>query len=452
MGKREKRLKRSSPDNPDPSTAFALRLPSFVHGAVQRLRNAGHESYIVGGALRDTLLKRSIPDWDISTSATSEQIRTLFIDTRSYRLKHDTVTLIVQGQRMEITPFRGTEKTILGDLSRRDFTINSMAHDTLLETLIDPWEGKKDLERRRIRATGDPESRFREDPIRLLRGIRLAVELDFRIQEGTLAAMRSMASTISYAPWERIRDELIKVLMCETPSRGFNMLSETGLLNHVMPELSEGTGVEQNSYHRLTVFDHIMETLDRVPAVLHLRLAALLHDIAKPRVRTYDDDQWRFFGHEEAGARLAEEIMGRLRLPRFLIKRVVGLVRYHMIKYSPEWGDPAVRRLLRKVGPEHIYDLLALRRADLEAHGTFREPEAPLNELEIRIRSLIRERAATCLTHLAVDGHTVMKVLNLTSGPMVGKCLDELLEMVTDRPGLNNEKDLVEILLSMKGA
>jgi putative nucleotidyltransferase with HDIG domain len=429
---------------------FVLQPPPFVSGILRRLRNAGHEVHIVGGALRDILLKRPVPDWDISTSATSDQIRMLFVDTKSYQLKHETVTLIVQGNRVEITPFRGPEKNLCGDLARRDFTINAMAHDTLLQTLIDPWEGRKDLARRIVRATGDPESRFREDPVRLLRGIRLAAELDFRIDEGTLFTTRSMASSISKAPRERIRDELFKLLMCETPSKGFKMLLESGLIAYVMPELSEGTGVEQNPYHRHTVFDHIMETLDRVPPVLHLRLAALLHDIAKPRVRIYDDDQWRFFGHEEAGAILAEEIMERMRLPRPLIKKVVRLVRYHMIRYSPEWGDPAVRRFLRKVGPEHVPDLLTLRRADLQAHGTSLEPTGPLDDLEQRVCSLIREKPVTRLT-LAVNGRTVMRVLNLQSGPMVGRCLDQLLDIVTDRPGLNNERDLLEILLGMKG-
>ncbi|MFZ0449690.1 MAG: CCA tRNA nucleotidyltransferase [Desulfatiglandaceae bacterium] len=430
---------------------FDLHLPSFVAGVLVRLRNSGHAVHIVGGALRDTFLERPVPDWDISTSATSDQIGALFIDTRSYRLKHETVTLIVQGRRVEITPFRGPEKTLQGDLARRDFTINAMAYDPVCHVLIDPWEGQKDLERRMVKATGNPESRFQEDPIRLLRGVRLAVELDFRIHEDTLMTMHSMASNISHAPRERVRDELFKILLCDRPSRGFRTLMKTGLLGFVLPELAEGRDVAQNPYHRYTVFTHTMETLARVPSVLHLRLAALLHDIAKPRVRTHDDGQWRFFGHEEAGAVLAEEIMERLRVSRSLIKSVVRLVRYHMIQYSPEWGDPAVRRLLRKVGSEHIPDLLTLRRADLQAHGTSPEPLGPLNDLEQRTHSLIREKAVTRLTHLAVNGRTVMRVLNLGSGPMVGRCLDELLEVVTERPGLNNERDLIEILLKMKG-
>jgi len=434
----------------NPTAPFSFHLSPLVRGVLLRLRNAGYEAHIVGGALRDTLLERPVPDWDISTSAAPEQIRTLFIHTRSYRLKHETVTLVVQGKKVEITPFRGPEKTVQGDLATRDFTINAMAHDPFHQILIDPWEGKKDLERRILRATGDPASRFQEDPIRLLRGVRLAVELDFRIHEDTLDTMHAMASSISNAARERIRDELFKILLCDTPSRGFRMLSKTGLLPYILPELSEGIDVEQNPHHRFTVFDHVMETVDRVPSVLHLRMAALLHDIAKPRVRTYHDGQWRFFGHEEAAAELAGKILRRIKLPRSLITQVVRLVRHHMINYSPEWKEAAVRRLLRKVGPEHVPDILTLRMADLQAHGTSQEPSIPLNDLRKRIRLLIREKAVTHLTQLAVNGRTVMRVLDLESGPMIGRCLEELLEIVIDRPELNNKKDLTDILLNKK--
>ena len=435
----------------NPTIPFSLSLPPYVSKAFLRLCDAGHETHIVGGALRDTLLERPVTDWDISTSATAEEIRSLFTDTTNYQLKNETVALVIEGRRLEITPFRGPERTILGDLARRDFTINALAHDPVQKTLIDPWEGKRDLARRIVRGTGDPGLRFEEDPIRLLRGVRLAAELNFRIEPDTRSVMQRMAHSISYASWERIRDELLKILLLERPSTGFNLLMQTELLSHVLPELLEGKDMAQNPYHRFTVFDHIMETLDRVPAVIDLRLAALLHDIGKPRVRSYDDDQWRFYGHEEAGATLCEEIMERLRLSRSLIKSVSRLVRYHMLTYTPEWGDGAIRRLLRKVGTEHIADLLTLRRADLDAHGTGPNRTASLDALEDRVRSLGRERTFTALGHLAVDGHTVMKTLKLKSGPMVGRYLNELLEMVTDRPGLNNEKDLVEILLRMKG-
>jgi putative nucleotidyltransferase with HDIG domain len=220
-----------------------------------------------------------------------------------------------------------------------------------------------------------------------------------------------------------------------------------GILAEVLPELCEGKGVEQDrSHHRYTVFDHAIETVDRILPVLHLRLAALLHDIAKPRVKHFERGKWRFLGHAQESADLAERIMARLRFSRTLMEKVSHLIGNHMIGYSAEWGDGAVRRLIRRAGTETIGDLIILRKADLLAHGMNSNPMGPLEDLERRVASIFRKQQAVSLRDLALNGHDVMEVLHLEPGPRVGRILDDLLEAVTDDPHLNNPGDLLSLL------
>jgi len=431
---------------PNPTISFTLCPPSFVTDALARLIDAGYEALIAGGALRDTLLSRPIPDWDIATSAPHDRIRELFSDRKTYHLRHETVTIVLPGNRLEITPYRGPDGTLEGDLARRDFTINAMAFDLPRKSLIDPWGGREDLAQRVLRATGDPDLRFREDPVRLVRGVRLATELGFEIQHQTLYAMEIHAQLLSRVARERIREELIKLLLSSHPSRGFTILSSSGMLKQIIPELSEGENLKQGLHHQHTVFDHALETMERVPPVLHLRLAALLHDIGKPRVRTPEDNTWRFLGHASVSAHLAGQIMARLRFSRLLTEKVVHLVLNHMIEYTPQWTGGAVRRLIARAGSENIHDLLALRKADLQAHGTGSRGTGPLEELQERVSLILREKQATSVPQLAVNGHDVMNLLHLEPGPRVGEVLQRLLEIVTDNPELNNPDDLRALL------
>jgi putative nucleotidyltransferase with HDIG domain len=428
------------------NTPFTLRPPSFILDALARLVDAGYDALIVGGALRDTLLKRPVLDWDIATSAECNRIRQLFSDRKTYHLRHETVTIVFPHNRLEITPYRDPNGTLEGDLARRDFTVNAMAYDPVRRELIDPWNGRKDLAQRVIRGTGYPGLRFREDPLRLLRGIRLAVELDFEIQDQTLQAMDVHAHLLRHVAPERIREELVKILMCPRPSGGFKMLSAQGLLRHIIPELCEGKGVEQNFHHQHTVFDHALETVEKVPPVLHLRLSALLHDIAKPRVRTLKGDTWRFLGHARESAHLAQQVMARLRFSRLLTEKVAHLIMNHMIEYDSQWSDGAVTRLIGKVGSDSIDDLLILRKADLVAHSTGNERARPIKELQERVASALQKKRATSVLQLAINGDGVMKLLDLEPGPRVGEILQHLLEIVIDNPHLNNPDDLQELL------
>jgi tRNA nucleotidyltransferase/poly(A) polymerase len=325
-----------------------------------------------------------------------------------------------------------------------------MAFDPQKNEFVDPFEGRVDIQARQIRAVGDPEKRFQEDPLRLLRAVRLATELAFKIETRTLETLTCLASSIHKVAPERIREELIKVLISSKPSVGFNLMRRTGLLSQFLPELLEGYLKRQNAHHRYTVYKHIMETVDRVEPQPLLRLTALLHDIAKPRVREKINGKWRFFGHEAASADLATEILERLRFSCVMIGKVKNLIQHHMIDYHSQWSDATVRRLIRRVGLEGIMDLVRLRRADIYAHGLDRQNAIRLNELEGRIKAQIKRSVPIKIQNLAINGNTVMETLGLSAGPEVGSILRELMEKVTDNPDLNTKRSLIALLEQKK--
>ncbi len=425
---------------------ITLDIPGFVTFIIKRLRTAGYEAYVVGGAVRDAFLKRPIMDWDVATSAPAGRIKTIFNDQRQFALRHDTVTLVHSGDHFEVTPFRGGENDLTSDLSRRDFTINAMALDPDGLKVIDPFYGESDIKQRVLRAVGNPEDRFREDPLRLLRCIRLSAELRFRIDKETVAGLGATAPLLSSTAPERIRDELMKILMTRSPSRSLYFMVRTGILKTFLPELLEGYLKRQNHYHCHTIFRHIVETIDHVRPDPVLRLTALFHDIAKPRTRIKRGGVWRFYGHEKESALLAEEILKRLKFSKEAIRRVAHLIRHHMIGYDSGWNDAAIRRLMRRVGTGHIHDLLAFRRADLLAHGFADQDLALRDELERRVEEQIQRGTPTRREDLAVDGNMVMKITGLSSGPAVGRVLRDLNEKVLDHPELNNREDLTAIL------
>ena len=426
-----------------------IEVPGFVALALERLKAGGHLAYIVGGAIRDTLLSRPHQDWDIATSASPSQITQIFSDIPHYTLKHETVILLIESHSVEVTTFRGTEERDLHmDLSRRDFTINAMALDPEEKVIIDPFEGRNDLAKKLIRAVGDPAQRFTEDPIRLLRAVRLATELGFTVEPNTFSVIQKMASSLEDVAKERIRDELIKILLAPRPSRGFNLMRRAGLLSIIIPELAEGYLKRQNRYHRYTVYKHIMVTVDTARPVLPLRLAALLHDIAKPRVRTKGKDGWRFIGHEKVSAQMTREILSRLRFSSNIIENVAHLVEHHMIDYTERWTDAAVRRWIRRVGTDKVELLIELRKADLIAHGRGTHKADQLEELKERVNNALNEFVAST-RELAIDGHTVMRQLGIGPGPQVGKILERLMALVTEHPELNTPDRLVDILKKM---
>jgi poly(A) polymerase/tRNA nucleotidyltransferase (CCA-adding enzyme) len=425
-----------------------VRIPEFVGYVLGRLYGKGYTAFIVGGALRDIYMGAEVEDWDIATDADSQTIQYLFSDTRLYHLKHDTVTLVFGRKHCEVTSFRGTAGfgSIEQDLEHRDFTINAMAWEPIQGSILDPCEGLKDIKGRLIKAAGRPEDRFQEDPLRMLRAIRFAAVLQFHLEANTRRAITRMAEEIKRVSQERIRDELVKTLMAPGPSRGLRLMHSSGLMEQILPEVAEGSLKHQNDYHRYTVLRHTLETVDAVAPVLLLRVSALFHDVAKPRVRVKRDGRWIFHGHEEAGAEMAEAIMKRLRFDKALIYRVRNLIRHHLIGYRSDWTDGAVRRLIRRVGEDEVFNLLSLRKADILAHGGSDIEGGRLDELESRIRDLIKERLVIRQGELAIDGKVVMKVTGLEQGPEVGHIMKYLLEKVSDNPSLNSEAALIEIL------
>ena len=431
-------------------TRLEAEMPLFVRFLVQRLAGSGHEVYVVGGAVRDACLARPIRDWDLTTGADPEAVARLFPEVRSFRLKHDTVTLVAGPVSCEVTPFRGgrgRRRALRLDLAHRDFTLNAMAYDPLHGELLDPQGGRGDIVRRRIRAVGRPGDRFAEDPLRALRAARFSATLGFGVEKETLRAVSRWAGRVGLAAAERIRDEIEALLLAPKPSAGLRLMRRTGLMAQVLPELLEGHLKRQNEHHRYTILRHALETVDRTAPEPLLRWAALLHDVAKPRARTKADGRWRFPGHADASADLAADVMQRLRLESGFIARVCRLIRNHMIGYRPDWSDGAVRRLIRRVGPEDVLALIAFRRADILAHGRPELRGARLEELERRVRAALEEPPVLGPGRLALDGREVMEITGLDPGPEVGRLLSGLVERVLDDPSLNTRSALRRIVL-----
>ncbi len=426
-----------------------IKVPDYVRFVLSRLNKSGFMAFVAGGAVRDAVLLREAVDWDITTNASVSEIKSVFKDTRHFSLKHETVTLVNSGVPYEITTMKGNDgenSDILIDLSHRDFTLNAMAYDADRSVIIDPFNGACDIRQKTVRAVIDPAERFKEDPLRMLRAVRIAGELDFVIHEDTIGAIPALSSLLSDVSVERIRDEFIKIINCEKPSFLLEILFNAGLMDYIVPEIRDGYGMEQNSYHMFSVYDHTLKTVENVPSDYILRIAALFHDIGKPRVREMIDGEYHFYGHEKVSSDMAGEILARLRFSREDIKKITDLILHHMIDYTEKWSDAAVRRLIRRSGWENIDNLLVLKKADIIAHGIADNRLELLDHLESRIEIMRSENASVDISDLAIDGKRIMEITGISPGPEVGKTLKKLLEMVLDDPGLNTEDRLTEIV------
>jgi tRNA nucleotidyltransferase (CCA-adding enzyme) len=425
------------------------KIPDIVRMISERLIKSGYQAFIVGGAIRDSLLGCQINDWDVATNATPHIIRGLFPELTSFTLKHGTVTLVSQGRHFELTTFRGIDgfsSCIDEDLAHRDFTFNAIAYDINAKRIIDPFGGQRDIEEKLVRAVLNPSQRFQEDPLRIMRAIRFSLELGYSIEPETLIAIQSMAQTIDMVAKERIRDELLKILMVKKPSIGFNMMRKLDLLKRILPELVEGYRKRQNNYHKYTIYRHTMETVDAINDDPILRLSALFHDIAKPRVREKINGKWRFFGHATLSAELTKEIMVRLKFSNEWINRVTHLIAHHMFDYKQELSDKAVRQFIKRIGADNVGCLIALRRADEIAHGWGRDSEKDIEAFSNRIDSQIKKLYPLTISSLAVNGHDIMNALNVKPGPRIGQILNQLLAIVIEKPEFNTKDKLIEIM------
>ena len=439
------------------------QIPQDVVGLCARLREQGKRGWIVGGCVRD-LLRGKIPhDWDVATDARPEEVRKIFRKVIDTGIAHGTVTVILRGVHYEVTTLRGEGaysdgrrpdavhfvNDIVADLARRDFTINAIALDPVDGHVIDPFEGQRDLAARLIRAVGDPRERFGEDGLRVLRAARFAATLGCEVESGTRAAMgdpRSLDVYRKVSP-ERVRDEWWKAMLAPRPSEAFQLMLDAGLLAITCPELVESVGCEQNKHHAFDVWGHVMACLDACAPKPILRVAALLHDVGKPRSRKMGDKthDWTFYNHEKIGADMADPILQRLKVSNEDRARVVRLVRHHLVCYAEDWTDATVRRWIRRVGPDLTGDLYDLGRADALGKGRdVRSELSSLDELEVRAKAQLEAGAALTTRALAINGSDLMKELGVAPGRIIGQTLEKLLELVTDDPEHNTREALLE--------
>ncbi|MFA5633794.1 MAG: HD domain-containing protein [Candidatus Dojkabacteria bacterium] len=460
-------------------------IPEYVQTVARILTKEGFDCYLVGGALRDVVLGKEPHDYDLATSALPDEMLNIFPKSISTGAKFGTVIVLVQDRykethEVEVTTFRSESGYIDGrwpnnvkfvdeidmDLGRRDFTFNAMAmdlskmdmdgsEDEKEGEIYDPFDGVGDIERKLVRAVGTPLERFKEDGLRAFKACRVASQLGFEIEKETFEAIKASIPIASKVSMERIRDEFMKMILdSPKPSVGIELMRQTGLLNIFIPELLEGVGVEQKLFHAHDVYWHTLKTCDA--AHDSVKLAALLHDVAKPRT---DMGDGHFYGHDRMGADLAEKIMKRMKFPRSEIERVKILIKNHMFYFphvkedmteeekenieSHRWSDAAVRRFIQRVGEENIDDLFKLRMADaLSNPATVFKPEE-ITLLQKRISEVREQDMALKVTDLDVSGEDLMK-LGIEKGPKLGIILNELLDMVVEDPLLNSKEKLLE--------
>lgn len=466
-------------------------IPEYVQKVGRILTKEGYEAYIVGGALRDIVLGKTPHDYDLATNALPDEMLNMFPKAVSTGAKFGTVIALIQDKHgetheVEVTTFRSESDYVDGrwpsnvsfvedidkDLGRRDFTFNAMALDlSQLELdgreesfqveIYDPYGGVKDIKKKVIRAVGTPLERFKEDGLRAFKACRMAAQLGFDIEEETFEAIKKSVPVAAQVSMERIRDEFMKMLLnSPKPSVGIELMRKSGLLSLFMPELLEGVDVEQKLFHAHDVYKHALKTCD----VAHdsVKLAALLHDIAKPRT---DMGNGHFYGHDKMGADMAEEIMKRMKFPQSEINRVKILIENHMFYYphvqedmteeekenieKHQWTDAAVRRFIQRVGEENVDDLFKLRLADAQANpATAFKPEE-ITILQRRISEVRKQDMALKVTDLKVSGEDLMNI-GIEKGPKIGIMLNELLDMVVEDPTLNRKDILLKKAVELK--
>ncbi len=445
-----------------------MNIPKQVKSVIEKLEKNGFEAHIVGGCIRDVLKDVKPKDWDIATSAKPEQIQKLFPDS-FYKNKFFTVTVKVKSEEselkeIEITTYRleakytdkrhpdeiKFAKTIEEDLARRDFTVNAIAlriKDSKNE-ITDPFNGKKDLKNKIIKAVGKPEQRFSEDSLRMMRAVRFSTTLGqgWEIEKNTAKAIENNSSWLQAISKERIKDELIKIIMSEQAAIGIELLRELKLLKYIIPELEEGYKVTQNKHHTFDCYEHYIRSLDYAAKQgfnKHVRLASLFHDIGKPRVKKGEGQDATFYNHEIVGAKITAQVLNRLKFPKKDVEKITKLVRYHLFYYNPdEVGESSVRRLVRQVGPESMEELLQVRMADRIGSGVPKAEPYKLRHLKYIVEKVAQDPISAKM--LKITGDNVMKTLKIKPGPKIGQILDILLGYVLEDPKKNKKEFLKE--------
>lgn len=438
-------------------------VPKEVVSVIETLESSGFKAFAVGGCVRDVLLGRKPKDWDITTDAKPEDILRLFPDS-VYENAFGTVSVFPKNvsdpslKMIEVTPYRTeshyTDKRhpdrvefgtkLEEDLARRDFTINSLALNIKTDEVIDLFKGKIDFKEGLIRAVGNAEERFEEDALRMIRAVRFAAELEFSIEPETYLAIQKKVKLLRFIAKERIRDEFTKIVMSPKSHEALQMMYDLGMLKLVMPELEEGVDVGQNKHHIFTVWEHNLNALKYAVSKhwsLEVRLAALLHDVGKPRSKRGDGPDSSFYGHEIIGAKMTQLMLSRLRFSKAINEKVTKLVRYHLFYYNvDEVGEASVRRLIRKVGPEDMEDLIKVRMCDRIGSGVPKAEPYKLRHFRFVIEKLSRDPISVKM--LKINGEDIMKTTRLSPGPKIGMLLNILLEEVLDDPKKNTKSYL----------
>lgn len=440
-------------------------IPKEVQYVADTLEHRGFEAYLVGGCVRDLLIEKTPKDWDITTNAHPTEIESLFPETY---LNNDygTVGVVTESEDprlkvVEVTPYRTESEysdarrpdsvefgvSLEEDLKRRDFTINAVAFRLATGEFVDKFGGEEDIKKKRVRAVGNPAERFNEDALRMMRAVRLAVELDFIIEGETMSAIAQNAINLGRISKERIRDEFVRILESKQPMRGIIFLEKLGLLAFIAPDLLRGIGVEQNQAHAYDVWEHLLRTMQHAANKdwsFDVRLAGLFHDVSKPETRRWSKEKndWTFHGHEVVGARVTKKALQDLKFPKETIEKIVKLVRWHMFFSDPDQVTlSAVRRTIRNVGEEHIWELMQLRRCDRIGTGRPKEQPFRLRKYTAMVEEALRDPISVKM--LKIDGSRIMEIAGEKPGPKLGYTLHALLEEVLEDP-LKNTTEYME--------
>lgn len=440
----------------------------------------GFQAYLVGGAVRDLILKKPCSDWDVATNATPEQVMSMFKFVVPTGIAHGTVTVHFHKTEIEVTTFRieseysdgrhpdkiAYASTIEEDLSRRDFTMNAIAVNLRNGKICDPFGGRKDIRKKVIRTVGIPNERFMEDGLRPIRALRFASQLNFSIEKDTFSEIfkPDVQKKITSISIERFRDEFLKMLKSEKPSVGLKLMEETGILKLFIPEFEICRGCIQGDgwgFHDFDVMDHLIYACDGAPKNNYkVRLAALFHDIGKPSCKRVienekDGQLFTFYNHDNEGAKITEKILRRLKFSNEEIADVSHLVKNHMFHYESSWSDAAVRRFIVRVGLQYMDDLFDLRVADVfgmhNNQVNLRNSTTSENILELkeRIEKITEKQNALSLKDLCVNGKDLMDI-GIPSGKKIGVVLNELFEAVLEDPEMNNREKLLKLAESYK--
>lgn len=452
--------------------SFKNNVPETVSQITQTLKKANFEAFLVGGCVRDMILDKKPKDWDITTNATPEEIIPLFTKT-FYENEYGTVGVVNEDvtdetlKVVEITPYRietgysdkrHPDNVRFGskldeDLKRRDFTINAIAYDIEEDEIVDIYGGKTDILKQIIRTVGEPDTRFEEDALRMMRAIRFSGELGYEIEENTALSLIKNRELLKFVSKERIRDEFLKLILSNNPKKALELAKQAKIMSFIVPELEEAYSIGQNKAHKYDVFEHLLRTLQCAADknyVLEIRLAALFHDIGKPRSRRFSTEKSEptFYGHDVISARMTEKILERLKFPKKVSDVVVKLVRWHMFFSDPEQISlSAVRRMIVNVGKDYIWKLMDLRLCDRVGTGRPKENPYRLRKYKSMIDEALSDPISVGM--LKVNGKDIISITGSQPSPKIGFILHALLEEVLENPTLNTKEYLEKRALEL---